>query len=136
MPKYWFHHVHIKSSDQQKTAEFCERILGSKTLYTRQAMINGVKQDIIDINLNGTQIDLMAPGPEPPTHDPGYRGAVEHICLRTDDLEAAVEELKAAGARPLRPILPANNPDVKHSVAYFLIPGDVTIELNDIPEGD
>ncbi|MBA7622674.1 hypothetical protein ES703_30053 [subsurface metagenome] len=127
MLRYEFHHVHVVSRDQQKTAEFFEKMFGAKTLCTLTIKEG---KNVVDIDLHGTQIKLMAEGPELPTSDPGFRGTLEHICLRTDNIEAAAEELRASGARQLREIVPAE-PHHKHDVVYFLIPGDVTVELND-----
>ena len=130
MSKYQLHHIHVATSDQKKTAEFCEKLFRAKKLWKRNLSKN--PHHTYDIDLNGTQIDLVASGPELPTHDPGFRGALEHICLRTDDIQAAAEELRANGARAVREILPGSNSlEPAHKVVYFLIPGDVTIELND-----
>lgn len=118
MPTYRFHHVHVVSEDFTGTAEFYEKLFGAKRVRT--------VKDNIDIDLNGTIIKIRNPRPEPLLPGVPIRRGLEHISLKTDNVEAAVEDLRANGVRVLQEV---NSPAPGVKLAYVLAPGDVTIEL-------
>ncbi len=123
MPNYWFDHVHLNSPDPIGTAEFYEKMFGA----TRQ----GVRQlndgrTLIDLTLNESSIKLSKPRIQPlvPSTSPtGHE--IEHFGLRTDNIEAAVAELKSNGVKFVTEI----KPGFGAKIAFLLTPGDILIEL-------
>lgn len=123
MPNYWFDHVHLNSPDPIGTAEFYEKMFGA----TRQ----GVRQlndgrTLIDLILNGSSIKVSKPRVQPlvPSASPtGHE--IEHFGLRTDNIEAAVAELKSNGVKFVTEI----RSGAGAKIAFLLAPGDILIEL-------
>ena len=118
MPKYWFHHVHAISEDFIKAAEFYEKFFGAKKVR--------IVKDNVDLDLNGTIIKIRSPRPDALVPEAPVGKGLEHISFGTDNVEAAVKELKANGVRILQDV---NSPAPGVKLAYVLGAGDVTIEL-------
>ena len=119
MPKFWFHHVHAISEDFMKAAEFYEKFFGAKK-------VRIVKDANVDVDLDGTIIKIRIPRPEPLVPESPVGKGIEHISFATDNVEAAVRELKANGVRILQDV---NSPAPGVKLAYVLGAGDITIEL-------
>ena len=116
MPNYWYHHIHVVSPDIEKAAQFYERMFGAKVVSTGQ-MFDG--RTNISLDLNGSRI-LVAnrkfrPDLAPTPSETGYC----HLGLRTDNLEAAVDELKVKGVEFVREGKPS----------FLLGPENTLIEL-------
>jgi len=85
----------------------------------------------VDLNLGGVMILIMPQSAQAKTA-PVERGAIsglEHIGIRTDDLDATVANLKANGAQ-FRDEVIDFRPGVR--IAFFWAPEDVLIELVEI----
>ena len=93
MPNYWFHHLHLMSPDPIRTAEFYEKMIGATRVSVRE--IDGGRHAVI-LDLNGTAI-LVASQREGATLPGDPQSGLEHFGLRTDDIKAAVAELRASG---------------------------------------
>lgn len=124
MPNYWFDHVHLVSSDPIKTAEFYEKTFGARR-GDIQKLPDG--RTLVSLELGEALIRVTNPKAQPlvPSILPtGY--GIEHFGLRTDNLEAAVDELKAKGIKFVQDVtvLPSG---VK--ISFFLTPEDVLVEL-------
>ncbi len=124
MPNYWFDHVHLVSPEPLKTAEFYEKMFGARR-DNIQELADG--RILVSLVVNGAIIRVSNPKTRPlvPATLPGGCG-LEHFGLRTDNLAAAVEELKAEGIKFVQDItvLPSG---VK--LSFFLSPEDVLVEL-------
>lgn len=124
MPKYWLDHVHLVSPDPSKTAEFYEKTFGARR-YDTQELPEG--RVLISIDLNGMSFRFSNPRKQAlaPTSLPGGCG-LEHFGLGTDNLEAAVGDLKAQAIRFVQDIttLPSGV-----RISFFLSPEDVLVEL-------
>jgi catechol 2,3-dioxygenase-like lactoylglutathione lyase family enzyme len=124
MPKYWFDHVHLISSDPIKTAEFYEKTLGAKREDVK-TLPDG--RALVSIDTGGAILRVSNPRPQPLVPDllPAGLG-LEHFGLETDNIEAAVAELKAKGIKFLQEItaLP-----IGVKIAFFLTPENILIEL-------
>jgi catechol 2,3-dioxygenase-like lactoylglutathione lyase family enzyme len=100
MRGYQYDHVHLRSPDPDATARFFETMFGAevtRSVYPPGTLYPG--QQRITIRLGGQKVLIAPPHP----HDPNapappfpYYG-LEHIGLTVDDLDAAVEELRAEG---------------------------------------
>ena len=108
-------HVHLKSPDPQKTAQFYVDNLGAKIV--GQAGGNGVRLDLHGLTLNVTgKIESQS-------HEQKY--GIEHIAIDTDDMPALVAKLKASGATILEETTVGNG----RKVCFFEGPDGVHLEF-------
>ncbi len=123
MPNYWFDHVHLNSPDPPGTAQFYEKTLGAAKKADRQ-LPDG--RTLIVLSLSDVNIYVTHPRTQPlaPGIPPNELG-LEHFAVATDNIEQAVEELKAQGAKFLTGITHAGN----LKFAFYLAPDKVLIEL-------
>ena len=123
MPNYWYHHLHIVSPEPAKTVQFYEKMFGAKVISTAE-LPSGRTSTTLD--LDGWRFSIITPQtpPAPAPSEPGY--GMDHLGLRTDNLEEAVTHLKANGVQFTREITEIR-PGVK--VAFMLGPENVIIEL-------
>jgi catechol 2,3-dioxygenase-like lactoylglutathione lyase family enzyme len=101
MRDYRYDHVHLRSPDPDATARFFETMFGAEV--TRRVYPPGTPyagQQRISMRLGGQRVLIAPPHPHEPTATaprvPYY--GLEHIGLTVDDVDAAVEELRAKGA--------------------------------------
>ena len=119
MPNYQFDHVHLNSQEPLKTAEFYKKNFGATQVSTREL---GDGRVTIKLDLNGTTILVTQPRSDSP------QSGLAHFGFSTDNLEAAVAELKAKDvnftqeAREIRP---------GFKISFLLAPEDVSIELQE-----
>ena len=131
MPNYWMEHVHLVSKDPLKTAEFYEKTFGAKmaersTLYDGRILLSQLLDgDVVSIKISNPRDKPLSPNTLPDGC------GLEHYGIQTDDIEAAVADLKGRGIRFVQDIIEQPS-GVK--VAFFLSPDDVLIELLQIPE--
>ena len=121
MAEYQFDHVHLNSYDPKKTAEFYVNMFGAEQVSVREV---GDGRITINLSLNGTTILISQPRSE--SAKPG----LDHFGVRTNNLEAAIEELKADGVNFTMDITEVR-PGFK--ISFLAAPEDVSIELQ---EGD
>jgi lactoylglutathione lyase len=95
MAEYWYDHVHITSPNPEATARWFADTFGAEVKSPWTAP-NGVVHIIID--LKGARI-LVKGRAEKPTVESNCTRAygLEHFGILTNDLDAAVSELKAKG---------------------------------------
>ena len=124
MPNYWFDHVHLISPDALKTAQFYEKMFNAKRVRTRE-LADG--RTSVELDINGSRVLIIerAAQPEPAPTPSGAGYGLEHFGLRTDNLEAAVTELKAKGVQFKEEIreVPAGK------VSFLWAPENVLIEI-------
>jgi lactoylglutathione lyase len=117
MPNYKYHHAHFMSPDPLKAAEFYENMLGAKT----EEVIKNPDGDVmIHLNLHGSRIWVSSAKSKQPFY------GLHHIGLSTDNIEAAVAELKASGVNFIRDIAELR-PGVK--AAVLAAPDNAVIEF-------
>lgn len=123
-PTYRYDHMHLRSRDVKKTAEYYRQMFDAEIVESIQS--DGKPRT--DLDLNGLTIFIAAVPPDaatPPAPAEPYVG-LDHFGLRVDDMDEAVAELKRRGAsftmepRTLRP-------GVK--IAFVRAPDNVRIEL-------
>jgi len=127
MAKYWFDHVHLLSRNPAATADFYEKTFGAKSEGLSE-LPGG--RTLASVLLDGASIKITNPRAEPlgPNTLPDGCG-LEHFGLRTDDLEAAVAELKAKGLKCVQEIKEIR-PTTR--ITFFVTPEDILIELLEI----
>jgi lactoylglutathione lyase len=101
MRDYRYDHVHLRSADPDAMGRFFETMFGAEVvreIYPPGTLYPG--QMRVSMSLGGQKVLVAPTHPHDPTGAPPrfpYFG-VEHIGLTVDDVDAAVEELRAKGA--------------------------------------
>ena len=122
MSNYWYDHIHLISPDPLKTAEFYEEMFNAKRVSVGEL---GEGRVSVMLDLNGSRVLVMSQqgtGPSDRVDDYG----LEHFGIRTDNLEAAVAELKAKGVK-FKEEIREIRPGVK--ISFLWAPENVLIEL-------
>jgi lactoylglutathione lyase len=101
MRDYRYDHVHLRSADPDAMGRFFEAMFGAEVardIYPPGTLYPG--QMRVSMKLGGQKVLVAPPHPHDATgaapQFPYY--GVEHIGLTVDDVDAAVEELRAKGA--------------------------------------
>ena len=125
MPNYWMDHVHLVSKDPKKTAEFYEKIFGAKkedeTLPDGRLLLTRI------LDNDEVSIKISNPRPRPLMVNTLPDGCgLEHYGLKTDDIEAAVAEMKGRGVEFVQEItaLPSGT-----KISFFVTPDGELVEL-------
>jgi lactoylglutathione lyase len=121
--KYTWDHIHLRTTDPEKTAQWYERVLGAEVIRSLQ---QGAPR--IDLKLGGANI-FIAPvkagdGVNPPPTTP-YQG-LDHFGLTVSGIDAIAAELKAKGVEFTREPTTVR-PGVR--VCFIRAPEGVSIEL-------
>lgn len=123
-PTYRYDHMHLRSRDVKKTAEYYQQMFDAEIVESIQS--DGRPRT--DLDLNGLTIFIAAVAPDaavPPAPSEPYVG-LDHFGLRVEDMDEAVAELKRRGAsfmmepRTIRPGV---------RIAFVQAPDNVRIEL-------
>ena len=126
MPNYQYDHVHLTSPDALETAQFYERMFNAKRVSTRESADGHTT--MVQLDLNGSRV-LVSQRTAEPERAPSPSGTVhglEHFGIRTDNIEAAVADLKAKGVK-FRDEIRVGASGAK--IAFLWAPENVVIEL-------
>jgi lactoylglutathione lyase len=119
LPKYRYHHAHLISPDPEKTADFYAKLFGAQKGVVRKTPSGATS---VSLDLHGSSILVGGPRTQPAKY------GLDHFGLATDDIEAAVKELKAAGVK-FQMEATEVRPGMK--IAFFYAPDNVLIELTE-----
>ena len=128
MAKTWLEHIHFVTLDPMKLAAFYEKAFGAKITRTRIHPNGGVS---VSLDLGGSRLAIMAPDTpdkrESPDNPRKHFG-LEHLGVRTDDIEAVVKNSVNEGA-----IIIQNITEVRpgHRVAFIMAPENTLIEVSE-----
>ena len=128
---YSFDHVHLKSSDPGKTADWYVQAFGFEIVNDENPRPQGDRfircrtKDGVAINISGARTgELMGEG------DATAHWGLEHFGIEVDDIEAELKRLEGLGAEVLEgPIKTATG----LSIAFIQAPDDVRIEVMQLP---
>jgi len=124
MPSYTFDHVHLASPDPEKTAQFYEKMFGAKRLWKRD--MNG--KISISVRMEGLRFSIIQHTGDKKLLPTNVTG-VDHLGIITDDLTAAVANLKANGVVfQTEPFVFAPGT----TICYFWGPDNVLVELYEV----
>ncbi len=128
MPNYWYDHIHLISPDPLRTAQFYESMFNAERVSTRE-LPDG--RTSVELNLNGSRILLTQRPvqPESASKESVAGNGLEHFGIRTDNLEAAVADLKAKGVQ-FRDEIRVLAPSVK--ISFLWAPENVLVELLEV----
>jgi lactoylglutathione lyase len=119
MPEFVFDHIHLRSTDPQKTAEFYEKMFGATVIRSQKA--EGGRGASARLELSGVTI-LIAQVKE------GEPAGLHHFGIRTTGLENKVDGLKGKGVKFTQEVRVVN-PTFKMS--FLTAPDNVPIELQE-----
>ncbi len=125
MANYSYDHVHIISPDPEAAARFFVDKFGASINSTGTAA-DGTT--MVTLSLSGVNIFFKgrAQKPEVEAPPPGSSYGLEHLGIVTDDLDAAVAELKAQGVKFTQEITNFR-PGIR--ISFLLGPDDMLVEL-------
>lgn len=118
------HHIAVEVSDAERSAEFYCNLLG----FTRgdKFVFPERSRTIIFVQLGETCLELLQSGEsEPHVAQPKMLG-FKHVCLQTDDVNAEIERLRAAG------VTIATEPfdtQINSRISFFEDPDGLMLEL-------
>jgi len=121
---YRYDHMHLRSRDVKKTAEYYHRVFGARIVESIQS--DGKPRT--DLDLDGLTIFIAPVAPEAATTSAPSEPYVglDHFGLRVDNMDDAVAELKRRGASfKMEPRI--IRPGVR--IAFIEAPDNVRIEL-------
>lgn len=118
MAEYWFDHIHLRSTNPLKTAEFYEQMFGAKRISARDA---GEGRASAKLDLSGVTILINQSREGEPT-------GLVHFGIRTDKLEESVAGMKGKGVKFTQDVRQIR-PDFKMS--FLEAPDNVSIELQE-----
>ena len=129
---YSFNHVHLKSSDPGKTADWYVQAFGFEIVNDENPRPQGDRfircrtKDGVAINISGARTgELMGEG------DATAHWGLEHFGIEVDDIEAELKRLEGLGAEVLEgPTRTATG----LSIAFIQAPDDVRIEVMQLPQ--
>jgi len=125
MPKYSFDHIHLISPEPLKTAEFYEKMFG-----TRRKSVEELQdgRTMIHIDLNGFSIGIynLRADQTAMLRSAEVSYGLDHFGIHTDDIEATVATLKANGVK-FRDEITQFAPGLK--LAFFWGPDNTLVEL-------
>lgn len=124
MPKYWFDRVQAITSDPLGTAEFYQRNFGAQRISVIKIPPGSGLLLTLKLDNSIIIIKFMTPRSQPL----GSVSGLEHIALRRDKLEVAVEELEKAGAKIVQRIKASTLDGIK--VAFISV-DNTLIELQE-----
>ena len=113
-------HIHLKTPDPQKTAQFYVDNLGAKIV--GEAGSSGLRLDLHGLAMNITSFI------ESQTREQVY--GIEHIAIDTNDMDNVLSSLKAGGAR----ILEETTGRTGNRVCFIEGPEGVQLEVLEIAE--
>lgn len=108
-------HLHIKTKDPEKTANFYVNTFGAKIISKNP--IGGYRVDLDGLSLNITDLH--------PTQKREQLYGMEHIAMDTDELDTVVAKLKASGGKVLEETVVSGG----RRVCFFEGPDGVQLEF-------
>ena len=128
MPKYVYDHIHLRSPDPMKTAEFYQRMFDARIIETPQPSA----PNRVDLDFDGLLVFIAGALPsgeeKEGLRDPHY--GLDHFGFRVDDLDATVRDLKSRGAEfAVEPMTMPNG----LRIAFVRGPEDVRVEILERP---
>ncbi len=118
MPEYKFDHIHLYSPAPVKTAEFYQKMFGATPVSSNSL---GKGNSMINLNLGGVTLLISKTDDE-------KKFGLAHFGISTDNLNKAVDELKANGIKFTTEIKEIR-PGVK--ISFLQAPESTPIELQE-----
>jgi catechol 2,3-dioxygenase-like lactoylglutathione lyase family enzyme len=91
---YRYDHIHLRSADPRKAADWYHRMFGARVIETPQP--SGPPR--IDLDINGLAVFIARSDAQTPAGPRDQHNGLDHFGFKVDSLEQAAAELKAKGA--------------------------------------
>ena len=121
--QYQPHHIHLMSHDAMQAGRFYEAMFNAQIEESKGA--NGLPRCNMHIGEQTILISTVDASVSQRASGPHSCLGLDHIGLRVEDVEAAVQDLQAKGARIL--MQPRSN--ARTTIAFIQAPDGVSIEL-------
>ncbi len=124
MVRITYDHVHLISRDPLEAAKFYENMFAAKRVIVAKDPYGRIR---VELGIEGTRLIIRAADENIKLveDNPEHRYGLEHFCLRVDDLETLVADIKRKGATILKDI--TQLPTAR--IANIMAPDNVKIEL-------
>ena len=128
MTKFWFDHLHLVVPDPEKMADFFVKAFGAEKVSVNKLPDGRIRAEL---NITGGRMIINTPqstdtrSPD----NPQKRYGTEHFGMKVDELESALQQCQAAGAKLVRGVTQVR-PGVR--IAFFMAPDNVFVELVEI----
>jgi len=121
--RFGMNHIHLKSPDARKTAQWYVTNFGARIV--EEVRANGPLT--VRTDLGGVRINITEPPPSGlPTGDSSAKLGLEHFGIETDDLDGAMASLQKKGVKVLEPI---RTLATGMRIAFVEAPDNVRLEL-------
>ena len=124
-----YHHVGLRVSDMERSLKFYTEGLGGKVLESFPMASTGAMIYMVEL-APGAVVELLPGGAD----DAEQNAKWAHICINTDDAEAAYEQALRAGATSRTAPNKASRDKFTRINAFVIAPGGELIELYQIVE--
>jgi catechol 2,3-dioxygenase-like lactoylglutathione lyase family enzyme len=125
MTKFWFDHLHLVVPDPEKMADFFVKAFGAEKVSLNKLPDGRIRAEL---NITGGRMIINTPqstdirSPD----SPQKRYGTEHFGMKVDELESALQQCQAAGAKLVQGVTQVR-PGVR--IAFFMAPNNVLVEL-------
>jgi catechol 2,3-dioxygenase-like lactoylglutathione lyase family enzyme len=128
MTKFWFDHLHLVVPDPKKMAEFFVKAFGAEKVSLNKLPDGRIRAEL---NITGGRMLINTPKPNDTRSpdSPQKRYGTEHFGMKVDELESALQQCQAAGAKLVQGVTQVR-PGVR--IAFFMAPDNVLVELLEI----
>ncbi len=125
MTKFWFDHLHLVVPDPKKMAEFFVKAFGAEKVSLNKLPDGRIRAEL---NITGGRMLINTPKPTDTRSpdSPQKRYGTEHFGMKVDELESALQQCQAAGAKLVQGVTQVR-PGVR--IAFFVAPDNVLVEL-------
>jgi predicted enzyme related to lactoylglutathione lyase len=125
MTKFWFDHLHLVVPNPEKMADFFEKAFKAEKVSLNKLPDGRIRAEI---NFTGGRMIINTPQStyKRSPDSPQKRYGTEHFGMKVDELETALQQCQAAGAKLVRGITQVR-PGVR--IAFFMAPNNVLVEL-------
>ncbi len=125
MKKFWFDHLHLVVPDPEKMADFFVKAFEAKKVSVDKLPNGSLRAEL---NITGGRIIINTPqfNDTRSPDRPQKRYGTEHFGMKVDELESALQQCQAAGAKLVQGVTQIR-PGVR--IAFFMAPDNVLVEL-------
>ena len=125
MTKFWFDHLHLVVPDPEKMADFFVKAFGAEKVSVDKLPDGRIRAEL---KITGGRMISNTPQPNDTRSpdSPQRRYGTEHFGMKVDELESALRQCQAAGAKLVMGVTQIR-PGTR--IAFFMAPDNVLVEL-------
>jgi predicted enzyme related to lactoylglutathione lyase len=125
MTKFWFDHLHLVVPDPEKMADFFVKAFEAEKVSVDKQPDGRVR---VELRITGGRMIINTPQPNDDRgpDSPQRRYGTEHFGMKVDELEGALRQCLAAGAKIVMDVTQIR---LGTRIAFFMAPDNVLVEL-------